>query len=572
MSGRSSIYQKLHATAGLTNEAEVRRVMGRTLKKLEAVEMEIAGLQDRLIVLGQRKQDTESFIEVHEGFLSPIRRLVPEILQEIFWLCLPVAHNSVLSAEGAPLVLGRVCSQWRRIAYSTPKLWCSLHITVPPLTYPQARAMFEASEAWIARSGILPLSISISNAKWMQMSMDQFRPYFELITKHARRWRSIRVQIPFADMRNFLMELDADNFPLLEGFHVDRGILGKVGMLNHPLSRKDGILSAPSLRVLSINKISRLLDLPVQWSLLKGLDLMHSNLHEVFEVLTLCSNLEACSFRPDTSPNPFLNLQPPINRPNISLSKLRTLRMLPGRGHVSLSLLNNLAAPALRHFACSRFLDSEEQALPSTTPLPSLKVFRSFFQKLNQPLEELELNAKSFTTRYLMEFLSLLPGLKRLSCLYPSKFDRSPLNDRLLSGFIPSEHISHYQSCSSEADQIYGYEPDFPSSSTCLCPNLEVLNVDHASLSKHVLLEYLRSRLVDYEKYNVARLRCFNISFKWRVKDHDSMMQEVDRLAGDSGLVVEFGHNTLATRKETLLPPPPSKYSPSDGIRKIFGV
>ncbi|EKM75406.1 hypothetical protein AGABI1DRAFT_16326, partial [Agaricus bisporus var. burnettii JB137-S8] len=110
---------------------EVRRVMGRTLKKLGAVEMEITRLQDRLIGLGQRKQDAERFIEVHEGFLSPIRRLVPEILQEIFWLCLPVAHNSVLSAKEAPLLLGRVCSQWRRIAYSTPKLWCSLHINAP---------------------------------------------------------------------------------------------------------------------------------------------------------------------------------------------------------------------------------------------------------------------------------------------------------------------------------------------------------------------------------------------------------------------------------------------------------
>ncbi|XP_006455720.1 hypothetical protein AGABI2DRAFT_210234, partial [Agaricus bisporus var. bisporus H97] len=137
MSSRSSDHTKLRTNAALTKEAEteVRRAMGRTLKKLGAVEMEIAGLQDRLVVLGQRKQDTKSFIEAHQRLLSPIRQLLPEILQEIFWQCLPVAHNSVLSAKEAPLVLGRVCSQWRRIAYSTPKLWCSLHIAIPPLTY-----------------------------------------------------------------------------------------------------------------------------------------------------------------------------------------------------------------------------------------------------------------------------------------------------------------------------------------------------------------------------------------------------------------------------------------------------
>ncbi|EKM75402.1 hypothetical protein AGABI1DRAFT_46515, partial [Agaricus bisporus var. burnettii JB137-S8] len=269
--------------------AEVKKAFGIVFGQVRALEDEIARLQNKRKTLEIETKDLEAFMDGHTRLLSPARKLLPEILQEIFFYCLPVAHNAVLDAKEAPLLLGRVCSQWRRIAYSTPRLWTSIHIIAYPIDSTRRSAScreiarIEAISSWLSRSGILPLSISmycilplsisISNAKWMQMSMDQFRPYFELITKHARRWRSIRVQIPFADMRNFLMELDADNFPLLEGFHVDRGILGKVGMLNHPLSRKDGILSAPSLRVLSINKISRLLDLPVQWSLLKGLDL-----------------------------------------------------------------------------------------------------------------------------------------------------------------------------------------------------------------------------------------------------------------------------------------------------------
>ncbi|EKM75403.1 hypothetical protein AGABI1DRAFT_46506, partial [Agaricus bisporus var. burnettii JB137-S8] len=133
MSSRSSIHEILHTNTGLTKEteAEVRRAMGQTLKKIDAVGIEIARLQDRLVLLCQKKRDTAKFIEAHEGLLSPIRRLIPEILQEIFWLCLPVAHNSVLSAEEAPLLLGQVCHRWRQVAYSTPKLWCSLHISVP---------------------------------------------------------------------------------------------------------------------------------------------------------------------------------------------------------------------------------------------------------------------------------------------------------------------------------------------------------------------------------------------------------------------------------------------------------
>jgi hypothetical protein len=578
----SPVYRKIRTNARLTNEeeAEVRRTTGESFNQLQAVKSETARLHERLVVLRQRKKNMEYFIKVHQGLLSPIRRVPPDVLQEIFWRCLPTAHNSVLSFKQAPLVFGLVCRRWRQVAYSTPKLWTSLHIIAVPLAFPRAQARFEAFNIWLARSGILPLSISMSSIKETHMSMCEFRPYFQLIAKHARRWKYIHLRVALYEPMDLLMEITAKDLPILEVFHIERNPLMTQGS---PLSKRDGILFAPSLRAISIHEFSLSLpDLPVRWSRLTGLDLgaPFLNLPDIFKLLTLCSNLETCAMNLGIPIDP---LSSPINslscdgKPEIVLLKLRTLKIHGqlSQNNGSLTLLDNLSTPALRHFANQHSLwpPTPFSVAQPTEPSSLLKVVYSFFQRLNEPLEELEFQVDGFTTRYLMELLSFFPELKRVSLRYSfdTSFETSyPLfNDHLLFGFIPAQHRNHcHPSLLGEQAEEYG--PAFPSS-PCLCPNLEVLEVENALLSQRILFEYLHSRLVDYAKCGIARLRRFSISFYSKLEDDaEDMRKEVNRLAEESGLLVELGH----------LPSPPCRqsgrsfsyiYSPYEGIQTMFG-
>ncbi|KAF8975690.1 hypothetical protein BDQ17DRAFT_243512 [Cyathus striatus] len=36
-----------------------------------------------------------------------------------------------MSAMEAPMLLTRICSSWRRIALSTPRIWSAIHIVLP---------------------------------------------------------------------------------------------------------------------------------------------------------------------------------------------------------------------------------------------------------------------------------------------------------------------------------------------------------------------------------------------------------------------------------------------------------
>ncbi|PFH46949.1 hypothetical protein AMATHDRAFT_125205, partial [Amanita thiersii Skay4041] len=60
------------------------------------------------------------------GGSSPIQRLSPEILAEIFAHCLNKLHSN--NIRHCPLLLCRVCSSWRALALHTPRLWSSLFI------------------------------------------------------------------------------------------------------------------------------------------------------------------------------------------------------------------------------------------------------------------------------------------------------------------------------------------------------------------------------------------------------------------------------------------------------------
>ena len=97
-------------------------------------------------------------LKAQRSALLPHDELPEDILREVFARCLPRTHNSTLSPRDAPLLLTHVSRQWRDIAQATPNLWSSVHI---PLQSPHDWDC--AVEEWIARAGVLPLSISFGS-------------------------------------------------------------------------------------------------------------------------------------------------------------------------------------------------------------------------------------------------------------------------------------------------------------------------------------------------------------------------------------------------------------------------
>lgn len=205
----------------------------------DGLQTELESLQARLSDLQEQHEMLTEAVAPYHSFSSAFRRFPPELLQVIFVHCLPETRNPVMHASEAPLVLGRVCSRWRRIVESTPELWACLHVVPPnvsiagngvevidvgsdsdgeggvgeeegignrPLTQEaHTRAVNAARFAkkreivswWLERSGTCPLSLSFV---WFGSEGDNemrlCASLLDLLLPLSRRWGRMEFQVP----------------------------------------------------------------------------------------------------------------------------------------------------------------------------------------------------------------------------------------------------------------------------------------------------------------------------------------------------------------------------------------
>ncbi|KAF9476442.1 hypothetical protein BDN70DRAFT_935052 [Pholiota conissans] len=98
--------------------------------------------------------------------LSPIDKLPYDALREIFLHCVPTYPNIFDHRfEMTPIILSHVCSSWRIVAHTSPRLWCYLSQSVAT-EYRHGRWMVfkqhvDLIRLWRSKHGIIPPFIHI---------------------------------------------------------------------------------------------------------------------------------------------------------------------------------------------------------------------------------------------------------------------------------------------------------------------------------------------------------------------------------------------------------------------------
>ncbi|KAJ7157649.1 hypothetical protein C8R43DRAFT_997237 [Mycena crocata] len=350
-------------------------------RELARLDEEITHMEQNLSDLKHRREDLAADIDAHLALMSPVRRLPEDALREIFISSLPSTHNAIISSREAPLLLCHVCSGWRSIALSTPRLWTSLHIVVPD--EPRLKDILFLAKRWISRSGVLPLSLSIAiSACLADSEAASAAPLLSVLAEVSNRWQAVEFTTP-----DYMYQMDWFSQPLSALTPDGVPNLKTVTFgCNNPDVLSTPFLASPGIHSLSLYNIPSSIDAAsISWHSLTRLELGSSYAkdsgpwsgHIILEILRRCVNLETCTLVIMSS-DPEL-----ITDDSVTLPHLTSLRVACYDHTIGGLLFQRMRLPALTCLESIEFMASliSMSLFPTTGTLRELSIQGIFSQR-----------------------------------------------------------------------------------------------------------------------------------------------------------------------------------------------
>ncbi|KAF9036793.1 hypothetical protein BJ165DRAFT_607688 [Panaeolus papilionaceus] len=336
---------------------------------LQQVKQTIKVLSLTLDALKRRCEDLEDGIATYEPILSPMRRLPDDMLEEIFYHCLPAHRNPIPLTTECPLVLTMVCRKWRAVSLAAPRLWSRLHISfeVEPRYYNLTDDFVwpirvAGLHQWLNRSGALPLSLSLycNDSVYGDMFDPSFaREVLMVVRQHAHRCASLEMRLSqdILNMMHTIIDIRPEVFPVLTTMRHCPSY-GSATTADAAQTLFSHWLALPTLREIHLATYSappHLTDASslFRWPLsLTRLSLhMGSNRYILLNILRQCTLLEECALIVDNFDLQLTDPEEsePICADKITLPHLKTLS-IDGEQDGQESICGQLDAPALTHF------------------------------------------------------------------------------------------------------------------------------------------------------------------------------------------------------------------------------
>ncbi|KAJ7069473.1 hypothetical protein C8F01DRAFT_515025 [Mycena amicta] len=412
-------------------------------------------LDETIQKLQEERDKLAAHIATYQALISPMRRVPHDVLQEIFLECLPKNRNCAMSAFEAPVLLARICGEWRSLAFQTPALWSRLHI-VEPVTSPwisvnslAARKTkmvqrLSAVKVWLSRSGQCPLSISLRQNeavhRFTHLDIGSLKSeLFSAIIPYASRWNKIELSLPLAhepETFNELAQLTTAAVPLLRSFSLDLDRMGNV-LAWQSLQ----LLGATRLESLSLQldtETAGLLHLPVKWDHLTDLRIFDSagsrvSVPNIIGILSRCSRLRKAAIKLDGLRQLNPAAAPLQSAELVICGELRILEFSgPDTATSTALVLGHMVCPELRKLDLKTPLIGHEPILHLLSTAPMLETLRF-------------LTGIGFSKRDLLLVVDSLPSTILHLQITDSPSDPQ-LDDEVMSALTSANHLPRLQS------------------------------------------------------------------------------------------------------------------------------
>ncbi|KAJ7049963.1 hypothetical protein C8F01DRAFT_1181117 [Mycena amicta] len=534
---------------------EIKALIAESSSQLPLLDAQIATVQKSLDTLYQKRSGIAKFLEAHKDLVSPIRRLPVDVIQEIFIACLPTQRNCVMSASEAPVLLGRVCSFWRTLSLSTPRLWSSLHLVEPVFSPSKSIGALEerkfdqrieVAKAWLGRSGQCPLSISFLSSSMLRGAFTDHPssfssgPFIDAIMEFAPRWEDIYITAGNLAVERLEALQEAD-VPMLRSFRLSYNALDSPHMHNWANLR---LLHGPRLtHFFGAAGEFRPDELPLRWGQLTHLAvdtlpfMLDSSLTSLvtLQALQRCPMLQLAKLMVDDGPTSEQE-ELPSSAPLVELPLLHTLEVTCTSSVPSLfrQCLARVLLPGLRNFALLGHCRYQAQQVDYTSQIVEFFARTPCLEKFHLKIDG------SMTEGELLGLLGSLPATLRQLFIRDTSALVFPIGGE-------PRHTSHL------VDDVFVSFVDNPS---IVCPALQELIIQRCvGLSESLIGRFVAARMAEPS----PSLRLVRIKFD-REQEEDGGEVDVIPYYLDAypTLVVEIEHR----------PDVPPLLSPWQGLLK----
>jgi len=474
-----------------------------------------------------------------------------------------------MKSSESPVLLTRVCSSWRAIAFSTPRIWLKVHIPLPEdpsfstgygiitdETTLSSRCQQYTSllqlrcdvvREWLSRSGTCPLSFSITYQAFQQTRVHFELPHemheiFNVLLSFADRWSDVGISMPDEIYYKLQGNMKPTPFSSLK--------LLKLSLQKpSPMINMIRLLAAPSLRKLTMSAYQTTLYItgnvpqPI-WN-----QLTHINLSSwisdrcLLALLSRCHHLVFGKFMVTSS---HWTYQPIVDQEDILLPCLESLGLHDEGVHETMTIMfNAIKAPGLTKLSYYRTISShyDDSAIPLLVPMIPLLSNSTL-------ITDLSLDGV-LSSQDIQECLRRGEGVMHIVLGKPPRTD-------------PSGHI--YYPPFFDEDAVRPDKFDLKllligSSAVLPLPKLESLEAYNlASLADEDLLDLITTRINAFKRGEIAALQSVKLHFqRRRQKD---ITEAVSRLAKEAGIEVKLD----------LMYAPPDDSRPFDPFSPSLGV
>ncbi|KAK7443208.1 hypothetical protein VKT23_015805 [Stygiomarasmius scandens] len=396
--------------------------------------------EKRVTELVLQLEERKRVIAILQNLLSPIRRLPPEILSEIFlqyvngrkegpcFRCWSKdkKKNDHFYYDILPiLLLAQICSYWRQTIFAMPSLWCLIQLNIR-----RRRPRIQLLNEWLGHSVSLPLDIKVV----VETSSAPYRDVEFLLNSLIRvcsRWRTLELDMSFDPGMKNLLRKNPLTLPLLEKLSLSTSII-----FNH--DRLLAFANAPQLASFSFSAIAppfrdvKFLDMAFpssQITELKLSNVSNSDASHLYSLVRNCTLLRSLDIRlfdiQENSVSSYIQ-----NHGVIHLTHLRVLHVKFRGLRGSPEILDAFRLPALKELVLEHPYDlddlqddEDEDDFDVLGPFSTLfdrKCPKSALVNLQKrsgfELKSFELDGiTSIASHGLLDFLRVVPTLESLT-------------------------------------------------------------------------------------------------------------------------------------------------------------